>query len=259
MHEDAAATTDVEFTDEETRWLEQNPTIVMGYNPDWAPYEYIDEDGILSGVSAAIAERFEEISGAQFVQADGIEVWDDNLIGIRNGSIDVLFTSWAERSPQRESFMDFTETWYYIPTDIIVKKSDIGKINPDNWYQYKVVIATGYSVDVWLEENAPELVYITADTPLEALEMVSDGRADVYLEPWDGANHRAIANGITGLADAGPLGDNFEVTIGYAEGNVVFGSIMQKMLDALEDEKQQIISDAINRSFAALRSMPMCR
>ena len=257
-YEQADGAEDVEFTEQELAWLADNPTIVMGYNPAWAPYEYQDENGAVSGVAADFAERFSEISGSQFVQAEGIESWGDNINGIKDGSIDVLFTSWAERSPQRESFMDFTSTWLYIPTNIIIKESDANMINADNWHEYRVVIAQGYSVDVWLEENMPELEYTTADTPLQALEMIADDRADVHLDPWYVTNHLAIANGIDGLASIGEIDDNYELTIGYPEGSAVLGSILQKINDSLEDEKQQIVSNAINNSFEKL-SPSTCR
>lgn len=254
MPGDAAyADAPVEFSQLEQEWIDDHPVIVMGYNPDWAPYEYLDDDGKLSGVTPDLAKRFSEISGLKFVPATSIESWDDNLESIRNGGdVDVVFTSWETRSPNRDSYMDFTSSWYDIPADIITHKSNLDMINEQNWHQYRVVIVEGFEVEPWVVENMPDLNYLPAESYLDAIEIIADGDADVYLDPWDIVNHVATKHGITGLVNVGQSDAAYGLVLGYAEGNDTFGSILQKMIDDLEDEVPQIVSDAVDRSNATL-------
>ncbi len=249
----ADATYNVEFTTAERDWLEDHPVIIVGYDPGWPPYEYRDANGKLSGVSAALAEKFSEISGSQFYQADSIMTWQDSIDALRAGNVDVLFS--VERTPEREEYMDFTSTWQTISIDIITQDSQRHVINASNLVDYRVVVVQGYAVVSWLDENLPNVNYTTVSSTLEALHMVSDGRADAYLEPWAVAHYLALQNDISGLANAGPLGDTYALSIGYEKASPL-GSILQKMLDALGDEQESLVQDAIDRSNSALAMLP---
>lgn len=236
---------EIEFTDEERRWLDDHPEIRVAYDANWPPYEYVDDSGNLAGVTGAMADVFAMATGSEFVKAASITTWGDALDAMSNGDADMMFM--VENTKERNAYMDFTDEWYVLPIDIVVKNDNENKITADNLDEHTIVTVTGYAVETWLDENMPDLEYVSVSTTPEALRMLDNGDADAYLDPWASANQVAMGLGIDGLANAGQTGDSYELSVAYTKGDAVLGSIMQKILDSIpEDDQTSIINDAIS-------------
>ena len=232
------------FTAEEQAWLDDNPTITVAYDPSWPPYEYRDPSGNLVGVSGAFTALFSALSGSEFLEAQNIESWSDALGHMRAGTADVMFV--IENTAERDTYMDFTDVWLQIDIDLLVRDASlVDTVDVDTLENYNVVTVQGYAVETWLDENLPDVTYISATTALEALQMVNDGRADVYLDPLATANYLARQNNLAELQKAGPLGDDYALSIAYTEGDQVLGSIMQKLIDAISESEGRIIIDKV--------------
>lgn len=223
---DAAA---VEFTVREQAWLDSHPHISVAYDPLWPPYEYADENKMYAGVSAALAKQLSSISGSEFVQSDGIESWGDALLQMQDGTADVLLM--VENTPERDTYMDFTEPWIILPIEMVVM--GYKEIALDNLAQNNVVTVKDYAIEAWLDQNMSDVDYISVPTVLDALNMLADGTADVYLDSLLSARYLGSQHGIMGLSSAGYVGDNYDISIAYTQGDGTLGSILQKMLDAI--------------------------
>ena len=219
----------VSFDAEERAWLDAHSAIIMAYDPAWPPFEFVDEEGNLAGAAQALVERFSKLAPVEFVMADSVESWDDALTHMLDGTADVLLM--AEKTAERSEYMDFTEPWFIIPIDMIVMGDDT-ELQPTDLPMYDVVTVKSYAVESWLDENMPDVGYYSADSSLDALNMLADGTADVYLEPLLSARYLGMQHGISGFSSAGSLGDEYTLSIGYTQGDDVLGSIMQKLLDA---------------------------
>ena len=230
------------FTAEEQAWLDANPTITVAYDPSWPPYEYTDTSGNLVGVSGAFTALFSALSGSEFLEAQNIGSWSDALNHMRAGTADVMFV--IENTAERDTYMDFTDVWLQIDIDLLVKDTSLG-VTVDTLENYRVVTVEGYAVETWLDENLPNVNYISVPTALDALRMVDSGTADVYLDPLATANYLARQHNLAELQYAGPLGDDYALSIAYTEGDQVLGSIMQKLIDAISESEGRIIIDKV--------------
>ena len=218
----------VEFTEEEVAWLADNPIIRVSFDPAWVPYEYVDETGKLSGLPVYYIDVFEIITDSEFVQVE-TPSWTAALEHMQSGTADLLML--LEKTDERSEYMDFTEPWYRMPINIISADSD--PISPDDLQHYTVMTMRDYAVEAWLDSEMPEVDYVSVDTSLDAINALIDGTADVFLEPWPSAYYVASINGIENIYNAGSIGDEYVLGMGYAKGNDVFGSILQKMIDAV--------------------------
>lgn len=236
----------VSFDDAEQAWLEDHPVITVAYDPAWPPYEYVDDNGSLVGVSGAIADALEDMTGSQFVEADpAIESWNDALDRMKDGTADVLFV--VENTAERDEYMDFTEPWITIPISIITLEENADVITSENLADYAVVTVDGYAVETWLDENMPDVAYESADSAQAALTMVSGGSADAFLDVWEVARYIAAGNGIENLAEAGTIADEYTLSVGYTEGDDTLGGMLQKMLDVMsKGEIERIVNEAVS-------------
>ena len=217
----------VDFTDAEREWLADNPVVRVAYDPGWPPYEYLDENGMLAGVTGDKVGMFAAITGSEFVPVD-TSSWTESLEHMRAGTADMLVM--AEKTEARSEYMDFTEPWLTVPIDIVSNMP--GEILPEDLHNYRVVTIENYAVEDWLDREMPGVEYMSVTSDLDALRALGDGTADVFLDPWATVEYTATMNGITGIYNAGMLGDEYVLSVAYAKDNSVFGSIMQKMLDA---------------------------
>ena len=224
----------VDFTDAEKQWLADNPVVRVAYDPGWPPYEYLDESGMLAGVAGDKVGMFAAITGSGFVPVD-TSSWFESLEHMRAGTADML--AMAEKTEARSEYMDFTEPWLTVPIDIASNAP--GRILPEDLHDYRVVTVEGAAVEDWLDREMPDVEYVSAASDLAALRILENGTADVFLDPWAIIEHTAAVNGITGIYNAGALGDEYVISVAYAKGNSVFGSILQKMLDATSDWRGQ--------------------
>ncbi|MDE0091490.1 MAG: transporter substrate-binding domain-containing protein [Thaumarchaeota archaeon] len=238
------------FTAEERSWLVQNPRISVG-SADWPPYEYVDNAGNLKGVTAAIADRFSEITGSTFV-AHGTAAgnWAETLAGLRDGTVDVAFMIEDTGAPNRAG-IGFTDPWLHVDTHVIVRDDD-RTTTADNLAGKSVVTVRDYAVNNWLESKG--IQFTAVGSTAEALRLVANGTHDAHVENWNVAYSIAADGGISGLANNGPSGYEYSLSVGYDADNTVLGGILQKILYGIQGERDGLVADAISRSIAELGS-----
>ena len=219
----------VDFTDAEKEWLAENPVIRVAYDPGWPPYEYLDESGMLAGVTRDRIDIFAAITGSEFIPVD-TSSWSESLEHMRAGTADMLLM--AEKTEARSEYMDFTEPWLIVTTNIISSSPD--EILPEDLHNYRVMTCDR-AVGDWLDRELPNVEYVPATSDLDALAALGNGTMDVFLDPWLTVEHIAAMNDITGIYNVGVLGDEYVLSAAYTKNNDVFGSILQKMLDAIRD------------------------
>ena len=228
------------FTAEEQAWLDANPTITVAYDPSWPPYEYAGSSDNLLGASGAFVAMFSALSGSEFLEAENVEDWGDALDRMRAGTADVMFT--IENTAERDTYMDFTDVWLRIDIDLLVADDGLD-VTVSNLADYRVVTVDGYAVETWLDDNLPGVTYTSVPTALDALRMLYNDTADVYLDPLATANYLAVQNGLAPLHDKGPLGDDYALSIAYTEGDEILGSIMQKLIGNTADGQQALFEN----------------
>ncbi len=231
---DASAQSTVQFTAEEQEWLDRNPTVNLGYEPAWAPLEYIDSSGNLAGLSGDLAAEFSVLGGSSFEAVSGL-TWVTSLEGIRDGTVDAVFMAQATDERRTTYNMAFSEPWIVVPNNIITK-GDRADITAGSLGSFRVVGVAGYAINDWIRDNYPGVNIVEAASYGDALRAVESGTADAFVDPWVVASREAANNGVSGLANSGslPADADYRLTVGYNADNAIFGSIIQKMLDAVE-------------------------
>ena len=151
----------------------------------------------------------------------------------------------AVRANVSQIHLLFTEPWLTMPISTITLEENADAVTSENLADYSVVTVDGYAVEAWLDENMPDVKYTPASSAPEALTMVSDGSADVFLDVWDVARYVAASDGIENPAEAGTIADECALSIGYTQGDGTLGGILQKTLDAVsQDEIESITNEA---------------
>ncbi len=150
------AMSSLELTAEETAWLEENDTIRIAFDPGWIPIEHADEEGNLAGVTLQYAAEFSKLTGADFVGVPAAASWSDALAMMQDGSADVMYM--VVNTPDRLEYMGFTTTHYTVETRIASSEDRQFTMEDED---LRLITITGYTTESWLDENHPDVEYIS--------------------------------------------------------------------------------------------------
>ena len=228
------------FTTEEAQWLADNPVIRVSFDPGWTPIEYADESGNLQGVTLDYIAEFEAISGADLVPVPAAETWADALMAVEERNAEIMYM--VAPTPERLEYMSFTSPHYTIKTSMISLNDTLLNIDDEG---LTLITINGYEIESWLDENHPDTEYIPVDSPAEAYALLAAGGADAFTSVWPVAAHNAKISGIDNVYNVGTTGHQYDLTVGYRNDLPLLGSIMQKTLDNIPQERIDSWYDAV--------------
>jgi polar amino acid transport system substrate-binding protein len=115
---------------------------------DYPPFNYLDEDGVLTGFNVDIARAIcLELNAACDVQ---VRPWGELLAALRTGEADAIIASHAP-SASMLRFVDFTDPYYHTPGRFAGKR-DSGRldITPDGLEGKRIGVAKGTAHEAYL-------------------------------------------------------------------------------------------------------------
>lgn len=219
----------IDWSTEELAWLETNPMVLVGYDRNWPPYEYVSEQGIPAGLTFTFLDEFTGLSGLEFELA-GYDSFDALLDDTRAGKVNMVFH--LVPTVERSEYMGFVEMSRANPPNLISTIDCYTTVeDPD----LKLITITGFYIEAWLDANRPDIDYISVPTLDEALILLDDGGGTAFAQPWHVSNARAQELGIT-VYNVGTIGDGAASHVGYSKNNTTLGSVLQKIVDAMPDD-----------------------
>ncbi|NPA59982.1 MAG: transporter substrate-binding domain-containing protein, partial [Epsilonproteobacteria bacterium] len=96
------------FTKEEKNWISTHKNIVVGGGPDWAPFDFVNKDGIYDGIAKDYLQLISKQTGLKFKIV--IDKWSNNLQKMKEGKIDLLGAVYYTK--ERTSFMNYTKPYF---------------------------------------------------------------------------------------------------------------------------------------------------
>ena len=177
-HQEGVHQLQLDLTPEEEIWLAAHKKIVVGGETDWAPFDFVDEDGKYAGIANDYLRVIGEQLGIEVEMATGPS-WDELLSMLRRKEIDMLPAIY--HSTEREAFVNFTDPYLRL-TEFIFTRSDNQNITRMVDLQDKtIVVVKGYTIETELRSNFPTYNLITAPTIQDALKKLITGEADAFI------------------------------------------------------------------------------
>ncbi len=219
------------LTLEEQQWIAQNPTITLGSDYAWPPYDFIDQQGQHAGISADIIEIIRQKTGLDIQIKSG--VWSDIMAEMQSGQLDGLVC--AVQTPERERYLNFTPPYTTMPLGIVVKS---GEQTIQSFMDLKgklVAINQGSYLHEWLKNNHSDITLYLTPSNEKALEAVSFGKADAYVGNIAVATYIIQQSYLTNLVLVAKVdGLDTKTAIAIAKNQPILMAIMEKALQAIE-------------------------
>ncbi len=227
-----------DYSTEELIYLKNNPTLTIGNDINWPPFEFVDEQGRYAGMAAEYMGWVAKELNLKITPVKD-KLWSQVMSDIKAGHLDMLPAAVA--TEQRLTFLNFTEPYLSFPM-VIVAKDNIDFVADLNQLSGKrIAVVKGYATEDLLRMKYPQANIIQVDGVENGLQSVLQEKADYYLENLAAVNFVIKKRGITGLKVVGSADERFELGMGVPKNNPLLLSILQKTLDRMpEAEKNRI-------------------
>ena len=221
---------ELELTKDEIQWIKENPTVKLGADYKWPPFDFADSNGKHIGLASGYIKLIEEKSGLKLdVYPD---VWANVLEDMKSKQYDGL--ACAVETEDRQKYLKFTTPYLTVPIVIITKSKDDSVKTIDDLFTKVVSINKGSYIHEWLETSYPNIKLHLTTSNEASLVAVALGEADAYIGNQAVATYIMNKNILNNLKIVARLKDfDTAVSIAIDKDKTILFNIMQKSLNSI--------------------------
>jgi diguanylate cyclase (GGDEF)-like protein len=234
----AAGARPLALTVEERAWLDAHPTVRLGVDPDWLPFEAIDPDKGHVGMTAEVMRLFEARLGIRFEIAADL-TWPQVLEAARAKHIDVVAA--LVRTHQREAYLRFTRPYLNFPLVIFTRAEAERVAGLADLRRLRVGVVRDYMAHEVLARDHPNLTLVPADSVAEALQALALGQTDAYVGELASASYGLRRLGLTNLRIAAHTPYAYSLAVGVRDDWPVLAGILDKTIAGLGEAELEAI------------------
>ena len=214
------------LNESERAYLSAHSPLTLCVDPDWWPLEVIDAKGQHVGIAADLLALVAERQGLQF-KLQVTRSWEESLAASQSGVCRLM--SFLNRTPERERWLIFTEPLLIDPNVLITREDhpfigDLGTLKGAS-----IALPRGTAMMERLRSDYPNLRFIGTESENEALQMVSERKADLTLRSLIVAAYTIKHNGWFNLKIAGQVpGYENHLRIGVLKSETTLRDLLNK-------------------------------
>ena len=226
----------------EKEWIAKNDTVYFGYDPDWKPYQFINEKGEHDGIIEPIMDIIRNRSGLNLQPLPG-QGWISSVKSLKLGQLQVLPA--VAVSEDRLKFMDYTSS--YISFSFVIINSKEGKFIGDinDLENLTIALPRGYIVTENIERDYPNFNIIYTNNLEDALLKILTKEVDATIAGLPIASYYMNYVGFDHLQIAANVEEyEMDLNMSVLKGNDTLLGILEKSLNSISNkEKQEIINE----------------
>jgi PAS domain S-box-containing protein len=219
----------------EQQWLDAHPKIRIAPDPNFAPIEWIDDDGNYQGLAADFIGLIEDKLGITF-QLVALDNWNEVLALARSRDVDVL--PCAAATAERREFLSFIPAHIKLPGVILSSTAHRGALTLEDLEGRTVaVVLNSYWAEL-LREKHPDIRLDAVLSIAEGLEKTSLGTVDAMVTDIATATHYAEKQNLENIKVAGQTGYCFRLGMAVRSDWPELVTILQEALQAIPPQKR---------------------
>jgi ABC-type nitrate/sulfonate/bicarbonate transport system substrate-binding protein/signal transduction histidine kinase len=234
------------LSNEEKNYLNKKEKITMCVDPNWMPFEKI-ENGKHIGIAADYIKLIEEKIKKPITLVP-TKTWSESLEFGQKRTCDIF--SLVMTTPQREKYLNFTKPYLEIP---LVIAANINTPFIDNFQQVedkKLGIVKGYSFGEILKMKYPKTTFVEVENINDGLELVRKGQIFGFIDTLVTVGYHIQNNYIGQLKISGKFDETWKLGIGARNDEPILTTIFEKAIsDITANQKQQILNKWVSVNY----------
>ena len=234
--QDTPGMTNLQFTQEEQKWLEKRDRMVTYcIDNDWMPLEGLDDSGNHTGLSAEAFRIFRERGEIQFklVKTDS---WSETLEAAEERRCDML--ALAMKTPERARYLNFTDPYLQVPNIILGRIEapfieDVGDLHAK-----RVGVGEDYAFSELLRYRYPDLELVEVENETQGLKLLQEGELASYVTTLATASYHMRELGLADIKVIGRIPVDWTLSVATRSDEPLLLGIMQKLVTSLTPEER---------------------
>ena len=220
---------EIGLTDSEKLWLQNNPEIRVGIDPNYAPIE-MSIEGLHSGLTGDYLSLLGQKLGVTFSLMHH-ENWTNSLNNVLSKNADLVPA--IQVTPERQKVLNFTQPYIFLDTAIITRVENLAseELTIDDLNGKTVASVEGYFWTELLPQDYPEIKLIEVPSLAAGLLLVSSGEVDSMFATYATAAHYIREQRISNLRVSGLTPYKIEYAMGIRSDWIEFSAILNKALN----------------------------
>lgn len=230
----------IEFSAQEKAYIKHSAAIRMCVDPDWEPFEHINQQGEHEGIAADLVRLVAERVGLK-IELHQVLTWDESLKAAKEGKCQIL--SFLNQTPERDEWLNFTAPIFVDP-NIVITREEHAYIGDLKGVSNKTVaLPRGTMIEERIRREYPNLTPILTDNERQAVSLVSERKADMTIRSLTVAAYAIKREGLFNLKIAGHVPDfTNKLRIGVVKDQTVLRNILDKGVKTLTAQEREAIS-----------------
>ncbi len=235
----SADTKKVVLSAEEQAYINKKQVVKMCVDPDWVPFESINEQNQHVGIAADLIKLVSERTGVK-IELVPTKYWVDSVNLSKNKQCDIM--SFLNETPERSKWLVFTEPIFFDKNVFITREEHVQIDNPAKLKNESVALPEQTMVEERIKKAYPNLKIVPVRTENEAFGLVSVKKADMTVRSLIMAAYTIKQDGLFNLKIAGEVPDmENRLRIGVSKDEPILRDILNKGVATITDEDREVI------------------
>ncbi len=153
--------------------------LVIGTDATYPPFEFVNEDGEISGVTAELGREIGAALGRPVVFRN--INFEGLITALRTGSLDLIISSMTANDERRKS-IDFSDPYVKTGLSVLAAKGSTVRSGDDlKSADRRVVVRLGPTGEMWVNDHLPEAQVVRLDTDAACVLEVVNGTVDAWV------------------------------------------------------------------------------
>jgi two-component system, NarL family, sensor histidine kinase EvgS len=227
------------LTENEKKYLTTRKEITMCVDPDWEPFEIINEKKEHIGIAADLIQLVSVRIGIP-IRLIPTATWQETLDLSKRGQCDIL--SFVNQTPEREKWLIFTQPLLTDPNILITREEHPFVADLHGLDQESVVLPAGTAMLERMSKNFPNVQFIPVVSEADAMKMVSEKKADMTVRSLIVAAYVIKKEGWFNLKISGqPQGYENHLRIGVFKEKPIIRDILDKGIATITPIEREAI------------------
>ncbi len=224
------------LTQEEKNFLKENSPLRLHNELNWPPYNYF-EDGKPKGFSIDYMNLLAKKLDVEVEYITGPS-WDEFMQMLQDDKIDAIIN--ISKNNKRAKTIAFTSVFHTAANAIYVKEGNNHLDSHESLKGKTIIMPKGFFAQKAIEKFYPEINQILVKDSLEALKLLSLGKADATVGKKNVLDYVITTNNISGVVPSAFVDDNRMVSlisIGTSKDKIILRDILKKAQKSVSDEE----------------------
>lgn len=158
--------------------LVPDKTLIVGVNRSFAPYEFINKEGVPDGYTVDLIKAVADILGIKVTLI--LDDWKHIQEGLAASQFDVV--SGMLYSKERDRSFDYSISHSIVSYSLFIRNGSTVRQLDDLKGKEVIVVENVYAHE-WLKENTPQAILIKVESSIDALKLLASGKHDSTILP----------------------------------------------------------------------------